>query len=163
MRFLLTLAALTMAIPTAAQVAPDDGVTAPAGTRARLAVSTQIMKGMEDSADGWNAGDIDRFLAIYSDDPATSFAGSAGLKRGKAGIRAQYLKSYAGQFGPESGAATRSVLSFVLDDLRLIGDDHALLIARWTLTTGDKTQSGMTSLLFRKEAGGWKIIADHSS
>ena len=123
-----------------------------------------IEAAMADSAAGWNAGDIDRFLAIYSDDPATSFVGSAGLKRGKAGIRAQYLKSYTGQFGPESSAATRSVLSFTFDDFRLIGADHALLIARWTLTGGDgKVQTGMTSLIFRKEAGGWRIIADHSS
>jgi uncharacterized protein (TIGR02246 family) len=125
-----------------------------------------IEAAMHDSDAGWNEGDIDRFLAVYSDDAATSFVGSSGINRGKAGIRAQYLKSYAGQFGPESSPATRSTLSFTFEDFRMIGRDHALLIARWSLTkpgAEGKPQSGMTSLLFRHEAGGWKIIADHSS
>jgi len=123
-----------------------------------------IETGMADSAAGWNGGDVDRFLAIYSDDPATSFVGSSGVNRGKFGIRAQYLKSYAGQFGPESSAATRSALTFTFEDFRMIGADHALLIAHWSLAKpGEAAKGGMTSLLFRKEAGGWKIIADHSS
>ena len=165
MRILLAFMALTMAMPAAAQVADDsaDGATE-TGTRVSTEPRYQIETAMRDSDEGWNRGDIDRFLAIYSDDPATSFVGSAGINRGKAGIRAQYLKSYASQFGPGSSAATRSTLSFTFEDFRTIGTDHALLIARWTLTrAGEEPKTGMTSLLFRKEAGGWKIIADHSS
>lgn len=149
-RMLIAMAALMVAMPATAQVA----------------AGSQIMTAMEDSAEGWNGGDIDRFLAIYSDDPATSFAGGDGVAYGKAGIRARYLKSYAGQFGEGRDPAGMSKLSFVRESFRLIGTDHALLIAGWTLVTGGetgKTQTGMTSLLFRKEAGGWRIIADHSS
>lgn len=150
-RMLIAALALVFAAPAAAQTAPD----------ARAA----ILAGLTDSAEGWNRGDIDRFLAIYSDDPATSFTGSNGIARGKAGIRARYLVSYHDQFaGMRSAAPT--TLSFTFEDFRMIGADHALLIARWKLVThsdekGAKT--GMTSLLFRHEAGGWKIVADHSS
>lgn len=150
-RMLMALVALFVAVPAAA----EDGAT----------VRTAIEAAMLDSAEGWNRSDLDRFLAVYSDDPATSFTTSAGVERGKADIRARYLVTYARQFGGMRAAAPTR-LSFEFVDLRPIGDDHALLIARWTLVTNghtDKAETGMTSLIFRKEAGGWKIIADHSS
>ena len=160
MRFPMALClALAIAAP---------GLTSPAAAVAQVAPSDaeqQIRHAMEDSAAGWDAGDIDRFLAVYSDDPATSFTGSTGVARGKAKIRARYLVTYAKQFGGQASAAPTS-LSFTFEDFRMIGSDHALLIAHWKLLTfhdETKAQTGMTSLLFRKEAGGWKIIADHSS
>jgi uncharacterized protein (TIGR02246 family) len=159
-RMLLGLMALMIAMPSAAQVAADPDTDTRASTEPRY----QIEQAMKASDEGWNRGDIDAFLGIYSDDPATSFVGSRGVSRGKAGIRATYLKSYADQFGADRDPAKMSKLSFTFEDFRVIGADHALLIARWTLVTPDgKSQTGMTSLLFRKEAGGWRIIADHSS
>lgn len=143
--------ALTIAMPAAAQTATD----------ARAAIEA----GMKDSAEGWDHGEVDRFLAIYSDDPATSFTGSDGIARGKTGIRARYLVSYRDQFGGGASAA-RTTLSFTFEDFRMIGPDYALLIARWKLVkSGDEAgaKSGMTSLLFHHEPGGWKIVADHSS
>jgi uncharacterized protein (TIGR02246 family) len=148
-RMLLAALALVLAMPAVAQDSGD----------ARKAIETAML----DSAAGWDAGDVDRFLAIYSDDPATSFTGAKGTERGKPGIRARYLVSYAGQFGRKPGAEGTS-LSFALEEVRMLGADHALLIARWRLEARDKpAQTGMTSLIFRKEAGGWKIVADHSS
>lgn len=150
-RWLIAMVMLAVAAPVAAQ---DMG-----------AARSAIEAAMRDSAEGWNRGDLDRFLAIYSDDPATSFTTDKGVERGKAGIRARYLVSYAGQFGG-SAAAAPTKLSFTFEDLRPIGADHVLLIARWKLVEhGDEAtaKTGMTSLLFRREAGGWKIIADHSS
>jgi len=121
-----------------------------------------IEAAMRDSAAGWNAGDVDRFLAVYSDDPATSFTTAKGVERGKPGIRARYLKSYTKQFRPDAKA--RDVLTFAFEEVRMLAPDHVLLIARWTLTASDgKAESGMTSLIFRREAAGWRIIADHSS
>jgi uncharacterized protein (TIGR02246 family) len=148
---LIAALALVFAMPVSAQTAPD----------ARAAIES----GIRDSAEGWNRGDVDRFLAIYSDDPATSFTGSKGVERGKANIRARYLVSYPEQFGGMPSAAP-TTLSFTLEDFRMIGADHALLIARWRLVTfrdEASAKTGMTSLLFRREAGGWKIVADHSS
>ena len=150
-RMLIAMLALAFAMPAAAQ---DAG-----------AARTAIEAGMKDSAEGWNGGDVDRFLAIYSDDPGTTFTGSNGVARGKAGIRARYMVSYANQFGG-SAAAAPLTLTFAFEDFRMIGADHALLIARWKLVTYHdeaSAKTGMTSLLFRHEAGGWKIVADHSS
>ena len=149
MKLLAALLLLLLPLPAMAQ--PDTGARA------------EILLSMNKSAEGWSRGDIDAFLSIYSDDPETSFTGSKSVERGKANIRARYLTSYKGQFGAEN-AATRSNLSFEMQDFRMLGDGHALLIARWKLVTPGKEvpDTGMTSLVFRKEAGVWRIIADHS-
>lgn len=148
-RWLILIVALVLAVPAAAQGA--------LGPRAAIEVA------MTDSAAGWDAGDIDRFLAIYSDDPATSFTTEKGIARGKTDVRKRYLASYVDQFGATRGAKA-SRLSFTFDDFRMLGADHALLIARWKLVDGaGKVLTGMTSLVFRREGSDWRIVADHSS
>lgn len=117
-----------------------------------------VEKVMADSAAGWNAGDLVRFMAVYSDAPETSFVTKEGVLRGKAVMSERYRVRY-----DFANAAKRGVLTFQTLDFRLLDPNHALYIARYTLTYADgKTQSGPTSLVFAREAGGWKIIADHS-
>lgn len=114
---------------------------------------------MTESAAGWNAGDVNRFMAVYSDAPDTSFVTSEGLLRGKVAMTARYKARYA-----FDNAAKRGTLTFKTLDFRLLDPQHALYIAQYTLTYADgKTQSGPTTLIFRKEGGNWRIIADHSS
>ena len=118
-----------------------------------------VEEAMADSAAGWNMGDVDRFMRIYSTAPDTSFVTSEGLVRGKAAMIARYRAKY--DFAhPEK----RGTLRFKTLDFRLLDKAHALFIARYALSyTGGKEQSGMTSLVFHKERAGWRIIADHSS
>lgn len=119
----------------------------------------QVERAMADSAAGWNAGDINRFMDVYSDSPETSFVTADGLIRGEAAMAARYRARY-----DFANAAKRGVLTFKTLDFRLLDPKHALYIARYTLTYPDgKTQSGPTSLAFVLEKSGWKIIADHSS
>jgi ketosteroid isomerase-like protein len=150
MRWLVPLLMLLTALPVAAKERPDSRI--------------QIEAAMEDSAEGWNRGDLDAFLAIYSNDPGITFTGSKGVERGLGPIRVRYVKNYPDQFGPGE-RPKRTALSFNFEEFQLIGRTHAHLVARWTLTpaAGGAAMTGMTSLLFRREAKGWKIVADHSS
>lgn len=114
---------------------------------------------MTASAAGWNAGDVNRFMAVYSDAPETSFVTSEGLLRGKAAMTARYKARYA-----FDDAAKRGTLTFKTLDFRLLDPTHALYIGQYTLTySSGKTLSGPTTLIFRKEGANWRIIADHSS
>jgi uncharacterized protein (TIGR02246 family) len=114
---------------------------------------------MSASAEGWNSGDVDRFMAIYSDAPDTSFVTNDGLVRGKAAMTARYREKY-----DFADAAKRGRLTFATLDFRQLDPTHVLYIARYTLSYPDgKIASGPTTLIFRKERGGWHIIADHSS
>ena len=119
----------------------------------------QVEAAMTASAAGWNKGDVNAFMAVYSDTPATSFVTKEGLLRGKAAMTARYKARYS-----FDDPAKRGVLSFKTLDFRLLDPTHALYIGQYLLTyPGGRTATGPTTLMFAKEAGGWKIIADHSS
>ena len=118
-----------------------------------------IEAAMTESAAGWNAGDVERFMAIYSAAPQTSFVVKDGLIRGKPAMIARYRERY-----DFSDSAKRGTLTFKTLDFRQLDPSHALYIARYLLTYPDgKTASGPTTLIFARERGGWHIIADHSS
>ena len=143
MREVMVMAAVALA-PMAAHAA------APAVDPAEAAIRATMLA----SAAGWNAGDLDRFMAIYA--PDAVFVGSKGLIRGKAAIADNYRKSFA------AGGNSRGQLRFAFLECRRIGE-RRILFARWMLTGGAKDESGMTTLVFEHRADGWKIVADHSS
>ena len=122
-------------------------------------VERAVDAAVADSVAGWNAGDVDRFMGLYSAAPTASFVTSRGLLRGKAAMADSYRKIY--DFGD---AAKRGTLKIERLDYRPLGGGHALYIGRFTLTyPGGKNDSGYTSLVLAKERSGWKVIADHSS
>lgn len=126
---------------------------------AASAEQVAVEAAMTDSAVGWNGGDLARFMAVYSETPETSFVTREGVLRGKAVMSERYRTKY-----DFANAAKRGVLTFETLDFRLLDPTHAIYIGRYTLTYADgKTQSGPTSLVFARESGGSKIIADHSS
>ena len=122
------------------------------------AALAQVEAAMAQSAAGWNAGSLERFVAIYADD--ATFVGKDGLVQGKAAITARYRPSFG------SGGNMRGRLSFDMLGHRVIGPAQLLLFARWRLQSADATkpaETGMTTLLFERRRDGWKIVADHSS
>ena len=121
------------------------------------AARTDIAASMTDSAAGWNAGNLDRFVAVYADD--AMFATTKGLLRGKAEITDHYRPGFA------NGGNARGKLGFQMLAWRTISTVHQLLVARWTLTPGDgaRPETGLTTLLFERRKEGWRIISDHSS
>lgn len=130
------------------------GVATPA-----TAARAEIVAAMQDSAAGWNAGDLDRFMAVYSTAPDTSFVTKDGIVSGKTAIAARYRP----RFTPDA-AATRGTLSFEMVRFALLDATHALLVARYRLKViGKADQTGPTSLIFVREPTGWRIMADHSS
>ncbi len=106
------------------------------------------------SGAGWNAGDLDRFMAVYADDAI--FTSGGAVKRGKAEIAKSYARSFSG------AANARGALSVQPVTWRPLSPMHMLLVARWTLA-GDTSESGLTTLVFERRKAGWQIIADHSS
>ena len=145
-RILMALLLLALATPAMPRW------TAPSARQA-------IEKAMTESAAGWNAGDVERFMAVYSAAPQTSFVVKDGLIRGKPAMIARYREKY-----DFADPAKRGTLTFTTLDFRQLDPTHVLYIGRYLLTyPGGKTTSGPTTLIFAHERGGWRIIADHSS
>ena len=110
---------------------------------------------MADSAAAWNRGDLSAFVAVYTEDAV--FVTAKGLVRGRAAIAARYAPSF------RSGGNARGRLSFETLYQRPIDATHRLLIARWTLTAEDRSETGLTSLVFERQGRAWRIVSDHSS
>ena len=117
----------------------------------------QIEAAMTDSAAGWNTGELMRFVRVYGAD--ATFVTPAGLIRGRDAIAQHYAPSFT------DGSNRRGSLGFQFLQMRGLDSTHVLLFARWRLTPGglSKGEGGMTTLVFERQADGWKIIADHSS
>jgi uncharacterized protein (TIGR02246 family) len=110
------------------------------------------------SQDAWNRGDIVDFMHGYADSPETTFIGTS-IEHGYQRIFARYKASY-------TSSAAMGHLDFTGLDVRMLGPDHAVVTGRFHLTRTSAAggeASGVFSLIFEKQAAGWKIILDHSS
>ena len=108
-------------------------------------------------ADAWNAGNLEAFMAGLH-----KVAFSKVCER-----RRRHLR-LAGNIGPiqttaiPTGAAM-GLLTFSDLDTTLLSADAALVFGRWRLKTEQGEPNGLFTLLFRKGAGHWQIVADHTS
>lgn len=109
---------------------------------------------MAASAQGWNSGNLDAFMAVYADDAV--YVTTKGVVRGRAAIAARYAATF------RDGGNSRGRLGFQTLATRELGPERRLLVARWTLT-GTKVETGLTTLVFERRGNRWLIVADHSS
>ncbi len=106
----------------------------------------------------WNRGDIPGFMTGYANSPRTTFIGTS-IEQGYASILSRYLGKY-----PTHEAMGH--LDFTGLEVRMLGADHAVVTGHFHLARGQAgggDASGVFSLVFEKEAPGWKIILDHTS
>jgi ketosteroid isomerase-like protein len=111
---------------------------------------------MADQTAAWNRGDVVEFMKGYWNSPGVSFAGSSGLMRGYQTVLDHYKKSYPDQ-------KTMGHLDFSDLEIRMLGNNAALVIGRWHLKRESDEVGGIFSLTFEKFPEGWKIIHDHTS
>jgi uncharacterized protein (TIGR02246 family) len=112
---------------------------------------------LDESARGWNAGDLDAFLVTYARDAATTFLTANGMTRGFEAIRSRYAARF------EPGAA-RDSLRFADVEVRALTPDWALVTARYVLERGDSlTATGPFTVVMQRAEAGWRMIHDHTS
>ncbi len=131
-----------------------------AAVPADRAADQAIRDALQASAAGWNAGNLDAFLATYEDAATTTFVTPAGLQRGLGEIREIYRRSYFAD-GPPS-----TELRFESVEVTPLGRDHALAVGRWILeerADPREMRDGWFSLVWVRTPDGWRIQHDHSS
>lgn len=115
----------------------------------------QVLPTLQAITADWNEGNLDEFVTVY--DSAATFM----LPKGPIGVNE--MKGYYQEAFTETGTPT-STLSFDSLEMRPLGNSHALVTGRYTLTAQDSSkQSGRYSLVFEHSDKGWKILHDHSN
>jgi ketosteroid isomerase-like protein len=114
-----------------------------------------IVRALGASADDWNRGDLERFVAPYAAE--STFMTPAGPISRTAMVRRYREKYFA-------GGRPQQTLWFDELAVRPLGADHALMTGRFLLSGGGlPDQSGRFTLVWVRQADGWRILHDHTS
>lgn len=117
---------------------------------------TTIRQMLDRQTKDWNAGSLDNFMQGYWKSDSLMFIGKSGITYGWNKTLANYKKSY-----PDTAAMGK--LHFDILVVKPLSPEYYQVIGKWYLqrTAGDL--KGHYTLLLRKIAGEWVIVADHSS
>ncbi|MBB2144375.1 DUF4440 domain-containing protein [Pedobacter sp. LMG 31464] len=117
--------------------------------------SAQLIKLMNEATVAWNKGDLDSYMALYSPKATIMLTeGRAGLKS----IREMYEKYYF-----VDGKAKQE-LNYANYEVTMLDKNNAILTGIFILKANDKLKErkGTFTVIFTREANGWKILHDHS-
>lgn len=115
----------------------------------------KIVEILEKQDAAWNEGDIEGFMVPYWHSEHLTFSAGGKVTRGWQSTLDRYRKKY-----PDGAAMGRLFFS----DLEILGlgEDHALVLGRWSLDR-EKPVAGAFSLVMRRDGATWIIIHDHTS
>jgi hypothetical protein len=147
----LFLGALVCGHQSSAQLPPSGGQIEVLGMPAEVA---EVMARQVES---WNRADLHGFMRGYWESDSLMFVGSKGVTMGHQATLQRYLTSY-----PDAQAM--GVLTFNNHAWVALSESSGWLCGSWHLAKeGREDAQGMYTLLWRKIAGNWVIVADHSS
>jgi len=132
-------------------LAADAGAQAPPP-----APEQQILAVVQASEDAWNAGDLVGFMDAYVHSDSLRFAGGGNVTYGWQNTLDRYRAHY-------TDRALMGTLAFTDLDVTMLGPESALVFGRWQLQREKDRPHGLTTLVFRRRDGHWRIVHDHSS
>ena len=115
-----------------------------------------IRKLMADQATAWNRGSIDDFMIGYWNNDSLVFVNQSGPTYGYNKTLANYKKRY-------DTPDKMGKLFFTLLSIKPLSPEYCFVIGQWMLKRKAGDVGGIYSLLFRKIAGHWVIVVDHTS
>lgn len=105
-------------------------------------------------AEAWTRGDLDAFCSVYAED--ATFISPSGMTTGRQAV----LDRYRAKYGDKAGMGA---LTLDIEEIRVLSDAHASVVARWTLSWPDKPKAvGLTLIVLSKVQGRWRIVQDAS-
>lgn len=126
------------------------------GVRAQNSDEVAIRKVLAAQENAWNSADIEVFMEGYWKSDSLMFIGSRGVTYGWQPTLESYKKGY-----PDAEAMGK--LTFTVFSLQVLSKESAYVIGKWHLARAKDEISGHFTLLWKKMAGKWVIVADHSS
>lgn len=154
MRRILPAAAALLLLLTGCTIRVTRDSQAPSPAAAASA-RDEIVAALESTAAGWNRGDLDAYLAVYTDS-ATEM-----LPTGPAGGREAIERTMREGFWRAGRPAQQ--LRYESLNVRMLGESNALLTGRYVLSGGDRPErSSWFTTVWTRTPRGWRMIHDHS-
>jgi uncharacterized protein (TIGR02246 family) len=117
--------------------------------------ATQIKAELNSTADGWNAGDLSKYLAVYV--PGATEMTAEGPKGGVEEIE-KTMKS-----GFWKTGRPLQTLHYEHVEVRMLGKSNALVTGQYVLTGGGRPdRKGWFTTVWTKAGKKWRMIHDHS-
>lgn len=105
----------------------------------------------------WNRGDVEGFMDGYAREETTTFVSGDTVTRGWQTVLDRYRRRY-------DTRAKMGALAFTELELKPLSPFYTMAVGRWQLTLeSGETPRGRFTLIFRRTAGGWRIVHDHTS
>lgn len=133
-------------------ITPCTNASEPDHDKARAAIKAVL----DEQAEGWNEGDIEKYMAGYDNSDSLRFASGGSVQYGWEATFERYKKRY-----PDKAAM--GSLEFSNLDITIISDDTALVFGQWKLKREKDEPWGLFTLLVKETANGWRIVHDHTS
>jgi len=127
----------------------------PAAATVVTNIAPEVSAEFQRSVTGWNLGDLDKFMELYSD--YATFAQRETFIMGKANIRAVYAQAFAGGKGPPKLTLERLDVEELAPGLAIVRGIYR------SSRDGAAVGRGTSTLIMRLIDGHWRIIHDHST
>jgi ketosteroid isomerase-like protein len=115
-----------------------------------------IRKVLAQQQQDWNSGNLESFMQGYWKSDSLKFISSRGINYGWQATLDGYKKGY-----PTAEAMGK--LTFTIISIEKLSDESAMVIGKWHLQRTKDEPQGHFTLLWKKIAGRWVIVADHTS
>ncbi len=148
--------AAAMLLNLSAAGAQQEGAGAGKMSKQDMKTVAAIRAVMDAQMAAWNRGDIEGFMDGYARSPDIVFISGDSLTHGWQTVLDRYKKGY-------DTREKMGTLAFSDLDVKLVSKDAAVVIGRWQLTRDKDTPHGRFTLIFRRMAGNWRIVHDHTS
>lgn len=114
-----------------------------------------ILDVMSQQEQDWNNGKIDAFMQGYWQSDSLTLVGKNGIKFGWQTTLENYKNSY-----PDK--STMGKLTFTIEKLE-VENQAAFMLGKWHITRNNGNIGGYFTLYWKKIAGKWVIVLDHTS
>jgi hypothetical protein len=104
----------------------------------------------------WNRGDLEGFMNGYWESDSLMYIGKAGVTYGYAATLQRYRQNY-------GDTARMGKLTFRILHVKRLSARNIQVVGQWSLKRSAGDVGGHYTLLFRRMAGRWVIVSDHSS
>lgn len=121
--------------------------------------SAAVRAVLETQVAAWNRADINSFMEGYAKSPDTVFVSGDTVVRGWQTVLERYKKNY-------DSPDKMGTLAFSELEITPVSATAAIALGRWSLTRGGASPpfaGGRFTLVFRRLAGKWRIVHDHTS